>query len=164
MARATDGTPKPGTDARPGTPARPRRYPKGGPTKADLKRHRQALEAARAEVLRKSGQLASEALKASGQDFSVDHMADHGTDNFEQDFTLALLEGESETVREIDAALAKIAGRGELPYGLCETCAESWAAAGFPPDAQPWIPRGRLDVVPQARLCVRHQEALEEGP
>ena len=62
-----------------------RRFPRGGPTKAELKKWREALVELRTNILRSSRKLADEALKGSGQDFSVDHMADHGTDNFEQD-------------------------------------------------------------------------------
>jgi len=70
-----------------------RRFPRGGPTKVELKKFREALIVLRTEILKSSSKLADEALKRSGQDFSVDHMADHGTDNFEQDFSLSLLEG-----------------------------------------------------------------------
>ena len=48
-----------------------------------------------------------EALKSSEQDFSVDHMADHGSDNFEQDFTLGLIESERQFLREIQEALIR---------------------------------------------------------
>ena len=89
--------------------------PKGGPTKAELKKYREALLVLRTEILKSSSKLADEALKGSGQDFSVDHMADHGTDNFEQDFSLSLLEGETELFRDIQRAIDKIDGREELP-------------------------------------------------
>jgi RNA polymerase-binding transcription factor DksA len=92
-------------------------------------------------------------------------MADHGTDNFEQDFSLSLLEGETELVREIDDAIAKIDGHGELPFGLCERCGEEIADRGEEAVETPWIARGRLDAIPYARLCVPHQERQEEsGP
>jgi len=143
-----------------GTP----RIPRGGPGKADLKRYRDALVAAARQLLRSSRNLADEALKGSGQDFSVDHMADHGTDNFEQDFSLALLEGESDILRDIQDALDKIDGQGDLPYGLCEACAEELdGTAGGDGGRDPWIPKGRLDAVPYARLCVLHQERQEES-
>ncbi|MHC5009977.1 MAG: TraR/DksA family transcriptional regulator [Planctomycetota bacterium] len=139
-----------------------RRFPKGGPTKADLKRYKAELLRLRVEILRSSKHLADEALKGSGQDFSVDHMADHGTDNFEQDFSLSLLEGESELFRDIQDALEKIEGRGELPYGLCEDCAENDDTNGEVVPVGPWIPKGRLEAVPYARLCVAHQEIEEQ--
>src|SRR5262245_54413726 len=92
-------------------PKEPKKWPKGGPSKADLKRYRQILEVLRTGQAKDSRELAQEALKASGQDFSVDHMADHGTDNFEQDFTLGLLEGKTESLRDVDDAIAKIDGK-----------------------------------------------------
>jgi len=153
----------------PSTPAKPRRKrpraPKGGPTKADLKRYREALLKLRANILHSSRKLADEALKSSGQDFSVDHMADHGTDNFDQDFSLALLEGETELFRDIQDALDKIDGRGDLPYGLCENCADEQPPPGSAARCGtcPWIAKGRLEAVPYARLCVVQKEIEEEG-
>jgi len=135
--------------------------PKGGPKKADTKRLREKLLAMRAQLLRSNRELAEEALKASGQDFSVDHMADHGTDHFDQDFTLSLLEGESEILGAIQVALEKMDSVRDLPYGMCEACAEEDPATWGVEGAAPWIPVGRLDVVPYATLCVKHQEQLE---
>jgi DnaK suppressor protein len=137
------------------------KVPKGGPTKVELKHYRQLLLDARREALRSSQGLADEALKASGQDFSVDHMADHGTDNYDQDFSLSLLEGESELVRDIDDAIAKIDGRSDLPYGLCEMCADEIVDRGEESVPDPWIAKGRLEAIPYARLCVPHQERQE---
>jgi RNA polymerase-binding transcription factor DksA len=137
-----------------------RKFPRGGPTKTEAKRFREMLVQMRNGILRSSKNLADEALKGSGQDFSVDHMADHGTDNFEQDFSLALLEGVSELFRDIQDAIEKIDGKGELPYGLCEACAES---DGVAEETGPWIPKGRLEAVPYARLGVLHKEQEEMG-
>ncbi|MFM8979670.1 MAG: TraR/DksA family transcriptional regulator, partial [Planctomycetia bacterium] len=149
-------------EAQPPEPARPRKFPKGGPGKADLKRLRARLEAMLTGNRRSSEDLEREALQSGGQDVSVDHMADHGTDSFEQDFTLGLLEGKTEMAREIQDAIAKIDGKGELPYGVCEACAdrppERWARGC---ETCPYIPTARLDVMPHARLCIRRQEEAE---
>lgn len=130
-----------------------------------MKKLREALLVLRASILESSRKLADEALKGSGQDFSVDHMADHGTDNFEQDFSLSLLEGETELFREIQRAIDKIDGKGDLPYALCENCADEQPAEDSPERCGtcPWIPLGRLEAVPYARLCVVQQELEEEG-
>jgi DnaK suppressor protein len=138
--------------------AGPKKWPKGGPTKADLRRYRDKLLEARHSLLASSKELASEALKSSGQDFSVDHMADHGSDNYEQDFSLKLLEGESEQLAEIRDALLKIDGKADMPYGLCEACSDDPQNLCEP---CPWIPSSRLDVVPHARLCVQTKEIEE---
>jgi DnaK suppressor protein len=151
------------------SPAQPRRkrrrYPKGGPTRAELKKLREKLLGLRATILRSSKNLADEALKGSGQDYSVDHMADHGTDNFDQDFSLSLLEGEAELFRDIQHALDKIDGQGELPYGICENCSDEQPEEGSDERCGtcPWIAKGRLEAVPYARLCVVQQEIEEEG-
>jgi DnaK suppressor protein len=79
-----------------------------------------------------------EALKSTGQDFSVDHMADYGSDNYEQEFTLGLLENDVETLRDINDALARI---DEGTFGLCEECGEP-------------IARARIKALPYARMCV----------
>jgi RNA polymerase-binding transcription factor DksA len=155
-SRAKDPDPQPDRPKR----QKKRRFPRGGPTAAEKRRLRTKLLAMRQQLVRSSQDLADEALKGSGQDFSVDHMADYGSDNFEQDFSLALLEGETEVLQAIDAALLKLDGRSELPYGVCEDCAQD--EAWDPETPAPWIPTGRLEVLPYAPLCVAHQEAQEE--
>lgn len=142
-----------------------RRKPKGGPTKTELKQYRNLLLQLRARLVQSSQNLADEALKGSGQDYSVEHMADHGTDNFEQAFTLSLLESENDLLRAIDDALAKIDGRVDLHFGMCENCVDEQP----PEDSEhrcgtcPWIAKGRLQAVPYARLCVAQQELEEEA-
>jgi RNA polymerase-binding transcription factor DksA len=158
---AEEGTAEPAGRTETAARARLRGLPKGGPSKPELKRYRTLLLQMRDKLVRSSRNLADEALKASGQDFSVDHMADHGTDNFEQDFSLALLEGETELMRDIEDAVEKIDGKAELPFGLCESCADDIGARGPEAVPNPWIPKGRLDVLPYARLCVVHQERQE---
>jgi RNA polymerase-binding protein DksA len=89
--------------------------------------------------------MASEALKGSGGDSSSDNMADHGTDNYEQDFTLGLMENEEALVREIDQSLARIE---DGTFGACESCEGA-------------IPIARLETLPFARFCVSCQEKRE---
>ena len=45
------------------------------------------------------------------------HMADAGSDTYEQEFTLQLAASEREVLREIDEALARIA---DGTFGVCE--------------------------------------------
>jgi DnaK suppressor protein len=145
-----------------GTPTKPKRsWPRGGLGAADKRRLREKLVAMRQSLRESSKDLADEALKGSGQEFKVDHMADFGSDNYEQDVSLSLLEGETELLQAIEYALARIDGKEELPYGICEDCAlvEAWD----PETSAPWIRIGRLEVVPYALYCVPHQEAREEG-
>ena len=136
--------------------------PRGGPTEAQKKDLRARLLSMHNQLARTGKDLADEALKESGQCFKVDHMADAGSDNMEQDINLSLLEGESELLHEIETAIRKIDGQSDLSYGLCEVCArqtEPWDEE----TGAPWIPVGRLEALPYARLCVSHQEEQEEG-
>ena len=91
--------------------------------------------------------MGEEALKSSEQDFSVDHMADHGSDNYDQDFTLSRMESDGEVVYEIRAALDRIS---DGSFGECESCKKP-------------IPKSRLQAVPYARRCVPCQEKVEKG-
>lgn len=136
-----------------------RKLPKGGPSKADLRRYRDVLMTKRRELLSSSKELAAEALQAGGGEFSVDHMADHGSDNYEQDFNLKLLEGESQQLAEIRDALLKIDGKADLPFGLCEACSDEDQKLC---ESCPWIPATRLDALPWTRLCVQTKSREEE--
>jgi len=75
------------------------------------------------------------------------HMADIGTDNYEQEFTLGLIESERKALREIDRALVKIK---EDRYGICEGTSKP-------------ISRARLDARPEARYCIEFARLLEQG-
>ncbi|MBM4032706.1 MAG: TraR/DksA family transcriptional regulator [Planctomycetes bacterium] len=76
----------------------------------------------------------------------ISNFADLGSDNFEQDFMIGLIENSEETLREIDAALQRIE---EGSYGTCEE-------GGHP------ISKNRLKVIPWARLCIECQRKAEE--
>ena len=75
------------------------------------------------------------------------HMADLGSDTWEQDFTLELLASEQGVVREIDEALRRIDDR---TYGIC-----------LATDAR--ITVARLRAKPWARYCIEYARAREEG-
>jgi len=94
------------------------------------------------EALRKSRQNASGDL--SSMPF---HMADIGTDNYEQEFTLGLIENEEDELRDIDEALEKIE---EGTYGTCEAC-------------ECKIKKARLRAMPHARNCIKCQEEEEQS-
>jgi len=124
------------------------RAQEGSPfTKAELKHYRNLLIARRARILSTVLDMEEEALKAADQDFSVDHMADHGSDNFEQDLTLSLVESERNELYEIGRALRRIE---QGSYGVCQGTGEP-------------IARTRLDAIPYARYSVEYQRKLEAG-
>ena len=91
----------------------------------------------------------SKSMAAASGDLSTVpyHMADVGTDNFEHEFTLGLIENEEGELREIDAALERL-DKGE--FGLCESCGKA-------------IPKSRLKIVPYARLCIECKRDQENG-
>ena len=161
------------------------------PTKTELAKYRAILTQQLAILRGDVGSMKDEALRASEQDNSVDHLADQGTDNYDQSFLLGLIENEEETIQLIVAALERVDGKGEVPYGQCVACAEENNAEaekakvakpvkpvkGAKPvkpakvakkpakqdKLEPWIPKDRLEYIPWARYCVRHQEDEERN-
>ena len=126
---------------------------KGSLTSADVKCFEQMLLEKRREILRNVNEFEDEALKKSRLDATGDlssmpiHMADIGTDNYEQEFALGLMDSERKLLREIDDALGRI---GQGTYGICE-------GTGKP------IPKARLEAQPWARYCVEYARMLEQG-
>jgi RNA polymerase-binding transcription factor DksA len=100
----------------------------------------------RALILGDLSKMEDSALRASEQDSSTDNMADYGTDNYEQDFTLGLIENVEAVVKEIDDALKRV---DEKTFGICQRC-------------QCVIPKARLKALPYARHCVQCQSDLEQ--
>ena len=91
--------------------------------------------------------LKSSTAASSGELSTVPfHMADVGTDNFDHEFVLGLIENEEEEIRKIDEALDRITS-GE--YGTCE-CGKA-------------IPKARLRALPYARLCIDCKREFENG-
>jgi DnaK suppressor protein len=119
--------------------------------KAELNAYKDLLLNLRARLRGDVSHLANAALKKSRSEANGDlssmpiHMADIGSDNFEQEFTLSLMENEGGTLAQIEASLERIE---EGSYGQCEECGAK-------------IPKTRLNAIPYATLCVRcaeHQE------
>ena len=74
------------------------------------------------------------------------HLADMGSDTFEQDNTLRLMDNEGEVLEQIETALERInAG----VYGSCQEC-------------EGRIPKMRLNALPYTSLCVKCASKLEE--
>ncbi|MHC4939647.1 MAG: TraR/DksA family transcriptional regulator [Planctomycetota bacterium] len=114
---------------------------------AELKHFRELLLERRARLLGNVEAMEEEALRATDQDFSVDHMADHGSDNFEQDLTISLVETERKELAEIEDALARIEQGG---YGRCLGTGQV-------------IPKARLEAIPYARYSIEYQRRVEAG-
>jgi len=122
-------------------------------TASDIERYKKILLEKRRDILSDVNEMEGEALKKSRLDASGDlssmpiHMADIGTDNYEQEFAIGLMDGERKLLQEIDAALQRIE---QGTYGICE-------GSGEP------IAKTRLEAKPWARYCVEYARMLEQG-
>jgi RNA polymerase-binding transcription factor DksA len=74
-------------------------------------------------------------------------MADLGTDNFEQEFSLTLLQNQEQALKEIGEALERIRHGS---FGRCEEC-------------QGAIPKARLQALPYTRHCVECARKLQQS-
>jgi DnaK suppressor protein len=131
------------------TDGKPRKN-EAGLNSRDLEHFRDLLLAKRRELVGDMSQMEREALRSSGgTNLSTlpIHMADMGTDNYEQEFTLGLVEKDRNLLREINAALAKIQNG---TYGICE-------GTGKP------ISRPRLEAQPWARYSIEYARQMERG-
>jgi DnaK suppressor protein len=136
------------------------------PTKPELRKYRSLLLSQLANLRGDVGSMRDEALRASDQDASVDHLADQGTDNYDQGFLLGLIENEEETIQLIESALERIDGNGDLHYGQCPRCVdevEELKAKRSRKKIEVWIDKARLNYIPWARYCVRHQAEFEQN-
>jgi DnaK suppressor protein len=122
-------------------------------TTADTERFKQMLFEKRNEIIGNVSEMENEALRKSRLDATGDlssmpiHMADIGTDNYEQEFALGLMDSERRLLREIDDALQRIE---QGTYGICE-------GTGKP------IAKARLTAQPWARYCVEYARMVENG-
>ncbi len=122
-------------------------------TKAERETYQETLLALRSRLKGDVSHLADEALRARGGEASGSlsnaplHMADLGTDNFEQEFTLNLLQNQEQALTEIDEALERIK---QGTFGRCEECGEE-------------IPKARLQALPYTRYCVACARKLQQS-
>ena len=120
---------------------------------ADIERFEQMLLEKRREIVSNVNEMKDEALKKPRLDAAGDlssmpiHMADIGTDNYEQEFALGLMDSERKLLKEIDDALQRIE---KGTYGICETTGKL-------------IAKARLEAKPWARYCVGYARMLEDG-
>jgi DnaK suppressor protein len=97
---------------------------------------------AMAEVaLRKSG------IEGSDSNAMPIHMAELGSDNFEQEFTLGLMEADEDTLSMIEGALERIHSGN---FGQCVQC-------------EGVISKARLNAIPYTPVCIKCAEARENG-
>lgn len=119
--------------------------------KTELKEFKDRLLLLRARLQGDVVQLTDEALRkdqqGSGNLSNMPlHLADLGTDNFEQEQSLRLLESEEDRLEQIDKALARIEAGS---FGTCDECGGT-------------IPKQRLKAIPFAPHCVECARKYEE--
>jgi len=118
----------------------------------DPEEARARLERERARLERVREGVAGEDPSAEGQQDDLSelsmidqHQADIGTETFEREKDLAILESIEAELADVEHALRRL---DEGTYGTCEVC-------GTPIDPE------RLEAVPAARLCREHQAQAE---
>ena len=120
--------------------------------KSELLGYKEKLQAVRARLRGDVTAMAEVALRKSGIEGSDSnampiHMAELGSDNFEQEFTLGLMEVDGDTLGLIDSALDRI---GEGEFGKCIQC-----------DGQ--IAKARLNAIPYTPVCIKCAERQENN-
>jgi len=122
-------------------------------TAKEIEHFKELLLIKRRELIGDVNSMEDEAMKKSRLDAAGDlssmpiHMADIGTDNYEQEFALNLLDSERKLLRLINDALDRIVNN---VYGLCEGTGEQ-------------IPRSRLEAKPWAQYCIEYTRMVERG-
>jgi RNA polymerase-binding transcription factor DksA len=113
-------------------------------TRAERATYRKTLLALQQRLEGDVSCLAEEALGKPGEEGGGNlshvpiHLADLGTDSFEQQFTLDLMASEEQVLEEISAALARLE---QGTFGRCEECEKA-------------IPKARLQALPYVRHCI----------
>ncbi len=121
--------------------------------KEELVSFREVLENLRSRLRGDLDQMTDEALGrdnagATGNLSNVPlHMADLGTDNYDQEFTLGLIENEQGTLELVEEALSRME---QGTFGQCGECGEL-------------IAKPRLQAIPYARHCIKCARKLEGG-
>jgi len=120
---------------------------------AELKNYQQTLLDLQNRLTSDISHLTDEALHQTGSEAGGNlssvpiHMADLGTDDYEQENTLNLLQNEEHVLADIAAALDRV---DHGTFGQCEECGKE-------------IPEPRLRALPYARYCVECARKQEQG-
>lgn len=119
-------------------------------TADELERYRVTLTQLRQRLTGDVTHLADEAFRGTAaQDTAsvtaIPDLADQGSDSYEHEFTLSLLQNQEQTLEEIDEALDRLrCGK----FGKCEECGIA-------------IPKARLQALPYTRHCVACARKLQ---
>ena len=119
----------------------------------DVEHFRHMLLEKRAEILGNITEIKGEALDKPRSDATGDlsripiHMADIGTDNYDQELALGLMDSERKLLHKVNDALQRI---DQETYGICK-------ATGKP------IAKARLEAKPWAKYSIEYARMLEQG-
>ena len=118
--------------------------------KAEIMEFKDKLHAIRARLRGDVSTMAQVALRKSGMEGSDNagmpiHMAELGSDNFEQEFTISLMESDEGMLGLIESALERIS---DGSFGQCQQCDGA-------------IAKARLNAIPYTPLCIKCAEAQE---
>lgn len=119
----------------------------------ELTQYKKTLLELRQKLVENVHFMEDEALGKSRQDASGDlsnvpiHMADVGTDNYDRDLTIGLIQNGEEELRAIDEALERI---GDKTYGTCEECGKK-------------VSKVRLTALPYVKNCIECQRQEEKA-
>lgn len=124
--------------------------PKARMAKKDLERYREILLRKRAELLGDISTMEEEALRTNSGSLSSlpQHMAEQGSDTFDQSVSLDLAAVDRNLLREIDAALQRIE---DGTYGVCMKTGKRISAE-------------RLAELPWAQYSIEAARAMERRP
>lgn len=127
---------------------------RGYPPRVDQDQARERLDEERTRLQRvvasiSEDEVSDETETASFGELSSNqqHQADLGTETFEREKDISVLERVEQELADVDHALRRL---DEGTYGICEVCGRQ-------------IDDARLDAVPAARLCLAHEEQAEGG-
>lgn len=118
-------------------------------TQPEIRRFQAILLAKLNELLGNVNIMQHEALQRDRSDLSnmPIHMADAGTDNYEIENILGLMDSERKLLVQIDEALERIE---DGTFGICAGDGKA-------------IPKQRLEAIPWAKFCVGCANLLEKG-
>jgi RNA polymerase-binding protein DksA len=116
------------------------------PTSKELIELRELLLQRRNQLMGDVRDLEAGAFSEETQHVSTNHLADSSSEQYEQEFTLSMIENETEELKEIGRALEKIEGGN---YGECEACGID-------------ISIERLQAMPYTRICIHCRTKFEE--
>lgn len=114
-------------------------------SKKELEQFREMLLERRRLILGDVEEMEKEAFSDETKTVSTNHLADSSSEQWEQEFTLARIENETEELKEINRALEKI---DIGTYGICEATGD-------------FISIERLRAMPYTRITIEARKRFE---